>query len=135
MDHQMTDTSSLLDLVKAAAAGADDKKATDTIIIDVGEVFAVSDFFVITSGASTRQVHAIIDGVEESVKQIGGPSPTRIEGSDEHQWVLMDYGAFVVHVFHQPQRDFYQLERLWGDRPRVAWDPVAPEFGSFGPAS
>jgi ribosome-associated protein len=108
---------------KLAAIAADDKKADDTIIIDVGDVFAVSDYFVITSGSNPRQVHAIVDGIEERIAVDGGPKPVRIEGKEEREWVLMDYGAFVVHVFVREQRDFYQLEKLWGDRPRVEWTP------------
>ena len=62
------------------------------------------------------------------VLQLGAnsPGPVRVEGLDQREWVLMDYGAFVVHVFQQEQRDFYQLERLWGDRPRVGWEPLTP---------
>ena len=113
-----------------AALGADDKKADDTIIIDVGDVFAVSDYFVITSGSNPRQVHAIVDGVEEFVVTRGGPRPVRVEGKEDREWVLLDYGSFVVHVFHQEQRNFYQLEKLWGDRPRVEWQAErAPEAG------
>jgi len=123
-----SDEPDLLSLVRCAAAAADDKKANEPLIIDVGEVFAISDYFVIASGSSTRQVHAIVDGIEEDVRRIGGPSPVRIEGVDEREWVLMDYGSFVVHVFKQEQRDFYQLERLWGDRPRITWEPnLRPE--------
>jgi ribosome-associated protein len=126
--QHLSNESDLLSLVRCAAAAADDKKAIEPLIIDVGEVFAISDYFVIASGTSTRQVHAIVGGIEEDVKRIGGLSPVRIEGIDEHEWVLMDYGPFVVHVFKQEQRDFYQLERLWGDRPRVAWEPnLRPE--------
>jgi ribosome-associated protein len=116
----------LLRLVRVAAAAADDKKADETLIIDVGDVFAVSDYFVITSGSNPRQVHAIADAVEEEVRNGGGPGPVRVEGLDQREWVLMDYGAFIVHVFHGEQRDFYQLERLWGDRPRVEWEPMSP---------
>ena len=115
----MTDLDDLLELVQLAAAVADDKKATDPIIIDVGDVFSVSDYFVVTSGANPRQVAAIVDAIEEELKKVGGPAPVRVEGAESREWVLMDYGPFVVHVFHQEQRDFYQLERLWGDRPRV----------------
>ena len=122
----MTDADELLHQVRIAAAAADDKKATDTVIIDVGDVFSVSDYFVVTSGSNPRQVAAIVDAVEEAVKRDGGPGPVRVEGLDQREWVLMDYGAFVVHVFHQEQRDFYQLERLWGDRPRVSWEPLTP---------
>ena len=122
----MTNPDDLLDLVQLAAAVADDKKATDPIIIDVGDVFSVSDYFVVASGSNPRQVASIVDAVEEEVKKIGGPSPIRVEGAESREWVLMDYGPFVVHVFHQEQRDFYQLERLWRDRPRVAWKPLMP---------
>ena len=122
----MTNPDDLLDLVQLAAAVADDKKANDPVIIDVGDVFSVSDYFVVVSGSNPRQVAAIVDAVEEEIKKVGGPSPVRVEGAESREWVLMDYGPFVVHVFHQEQRDFYQLERLWGDRPRVAWEPLMP---------
>lgn len=111
---------------RMAADAADDKKAADTLILDVGEVFTVSDYFVITSGSNPRQVHAIVDGIEEDITEAGGPKPVRVEGKEEREWVLMDYGPFVVHVFLQEQRDFYQLERLWGDRPRLDWQPSTP---------
>lgn len=107
--------------VRLAAFVADDKKATDTLIIDVGDVLAVTDHFVITSAANPRQVRAVVDAVELELKRAGGPAPLRIEGKEEREWVLMDYGEFVVHVFGADQRDFYQLERLWGDRPRLDW--------------
>ena len=122
----MTNPDDLLDLVQLAAAVADDKKAYDPVIIDVGDVFSVSDYFVVVSGSNPRQVAAIVDAIEEELKKVGGPSPVRVEGAESREWVLMDYGPFVVHVFHQEQRDFYQLERLWGDRPRVAWEPLMP---------
>lgn len=125
-----TATDEIQNLVLLAAAAADDKKATDIIVIDVGDVFAVSDYFLITSGSNPRQVNAIVDGIEERLAQGGGPKPLRIEGKEEREWVLMDYGPFVVHVFHQEQRDFYQLEKLWGDRPRLEWEPLrTPEAG------
>ncbi len=119
----MNETDELLHWARCAAVAADDLKATDTLIIDVGDVFAVSDYFVIASGPSSRQVHAIVDSVEENLRGLGGPSPVRVEGIEGREWVLMDYGGFVVHVFRQEQRDFYQLERLWGDCPRVGWEP------------
>lgn len=122
----MSTNDDLLRLVRTAAAAADDRKANDPIIIDVGDVLSVSDYFVIASGSNPRQVHAISDAVEEAVKQAGGPGPMRVEGAESREWVLLDYGPFVVHVFHQEKRDFYQLERLWGDRPRVSWEPSGP---------
>ena len=108
-----------------AAAAADDRKGADTVVIDVGEVLAVTDYFVITHGNTPRQVRAITEGVEEALRAAGGPSPLRVEGADDRQWVLLDYGAFVVHVFDAERRAFYRLERLWGDCPVVDWRPAA----------
>ena len=103
----------------AAAAAADDKKGIDTLVIDVGAVISVTDAFVITHGANPRQVRAVVEGVEAGVKAAGGPALVRTEGADGRQWVLLDYGCFVVHVFDAETRRFYQLERLWADCPVV----------------
>lgn len=105
----------------AAAAAADDKKGIDTLVIDVGDVIAVTDAFVITHATNPRQVRAVVEGVEAGVKAAGGPALVRTEGADGRQWVLLDYGCFVVHVFDAETRRFYQLERLWGDCPVVDW--------------
>ena len=109
----------------AAAAAADERKGAETVVIDVGDVLVVTDLFVITHGNNARQVRSISEGVEELVKQAGGPSPLRIEGTDDRQWVLLDYGPFVVHVFDAERRDLYQLERLWGDCPLLDWRTAA----------
>ena len=111
--------------VLVAAAAADDRKGADTVVIDVGDVLAVTDYFVITHGNNPRQVRAITEGVEEALHAAGGPSPLRVEGADDRQWVLLDYGEFVVHVFDAERRAFYRLERLWGDCPVVDWRPAA----------
>ncbi len=105
----------------SAARAADDKQGTDTVVLAVGEVLAITDHFVITSGANTRQVRTIADEVEEQVAAAGGPKPLRVEGRDDMHWVLLDYGSFVVHVFLDETRKYYELERLWADVPRVAW--------------
>ncbi len=105
----------------AAAAVADERKGVDTVIIDVGDVLVVTDLFVITHGNNARQVRAIAESVEDSLKAAGGPSPLRIEGTDDRQWLLLDYGSFVVHVFDAERRTLYQLERLWGDCPLLDW--------------
>jgi ribosome-associated protein len=105
-----------------AAQAAADKKAGDTVILDVGEVLAITDTFVITSAPNERQVRTIVEEVEKQLKERGGPAPLRVEGSREAQWVLLDYGDFVVHVFLDEVRAFYDLERLWSDAPRVAWE-------------
>src|SRR5690606_31603273 len=104
-----------------AARAADDKLGVDTVVIDVGDVLAVTDLFVITNGSNPRQVKAIVEEVERKIAEAGGPRPLRVEGLDTLEWVLLDYGPFVVHVFDTEQRAFYRLERLWGDRPRVDW--------------
>jgi ribosome-associated protein len=81
--------------------------------------------FVITSGTNTRQVRTICDEIEAAVKADGGDAPRRIEGLDAASWVLMDYGDVVVHVFLDETREYYSLERLWTDAPRIAWEPSA----------
>jgi ribosome-associated protein len=104
-----------------AARAADDKKATDTVVLDVAHLLGITDAFVVTSGSNDRQVRTIAEEVERQVKEDGGPSPRRIEGLNEATWVLIDYGDFVVHVFQEEQRDFYELERLWADAPVIEW--------------
>ena len=104
-----------------AARVASDKLGRATMILDVGEVLAVTDLFVITSGSNARHVRTLVEAIEVEVVAVGGPSPRSVEGRDTHQWVLMDYGPFVVHVFDEERRAYYDLERLWSDRPVVAW--------------
>jgi ribosome-associated protein len=108
-----------------AAMAADDKSGERTVVLAMGELLAVTDAFVITDGRNTRQVHTIADSVRERVKQRCGLAPMAVEGIADLQWVLMDYGDFLVHVFLDETRAYYDLERLWGDAPRVDWR-VAP---------
>ena len=105
--------------VLAAAEAADDKLATDTVIIDVGDVLAITGHFLITSGRNPRQVRAIAEEIEEQLFLLDGPKPITVEGRDEYKWLLMDYGDFVVHVFEAEAREYYSLDRLWSDQPRV----------------
>ena len=115
-----------------AARAADDKQGTDIVVLEVGPVLAITDAFVITSGTNSRQVRTIAEEVELQVKRVGGPAPLRVEGLDDLRWVLLDYGDFVVHVFLQEVREFYDLERLWSDAMPIDWQsivaalPVAP---------
>jgi ribosome-associated protein len=104
-----------------AARAADDKRGVDTVVLAVGSVLAITEHFVITHGTNSRQVRTIADEVEQRVSGAGGPKPIRIEGLDDLSWVLMDYGDFVVHVFSEDARHFYELERLWADVPKVDW--------------
>ena len=108
---------------RVAARAAADLLGRDTTIIDVGDVISVTDYFVITSGNTARQVRAIAEEVEEQLMVLDGPKPLRVEGRDDHRWVLVDFGGFVVHVLDEESRAFYDLERLWSDCPRITWDP------------
>ncbi len=102
-----------------AVVAAEDKLGQRTDAFFVGDVLAITDWFVITSGRNNRQVRAIVDGIEEAITRAGGPKPVRIEGRDTMSWVLIDYGFFVVHVFTDEAREYYDLERLWRDVPRL----------------
>ncbi len=109
-----------------AARSADEKFGREMFVIDVGDVLALTELFVITTGANRRQVKAIVEEIEEKIADAGGPKPRRIEGLDKLEWVLMDYGDFVVHVFLTDQRAFYELERLWTDVPRRSFEDAPP---------
>lgn len=108
-----------------AARGADAKNASNVVILGVGHFLSITDAFVIASGTTARQVRTIAEEVEAQVSASGGPSPLRVEGLDDARWVLMDYGDFVVHVFIDEAREFYDLEHLWGDAERWTWTPLA----------
>ncbi len=104
-----------------AAQAADSKLGERTVILSVGEALGITEAFVITSGGNARQVRTIADEVELQLKKAEGRAPIRIEGLDDARWVLMDYGDFLVHVFVNEAREFYDLEHLWADAQRVAW--------------
>ena len=105
------------DVARTAAQAASDKKAEDIVVIDLTEFSDVCDFFVIATGMNNRQVDTIVDEVEEKVALAHGEHPFSIEGRDERTWILMDYGSVVVHVFTPEAREYYRLEKLWGDAP------------------
>lgn len=102
----------------AALHAASEKKALDLVALDLREVASFTDFFLISSATNTRQVQAISDAVEEQLKK-RGTRPLRIEGYKTAEWVLLDYGDFIFHVFEEKARRFYDLERLWRDAARV----------------
>ncbi len=104
----------------AAARAAAAKQGEDIAILDVHELIVITDFFVIASGSSDRQVRTIVDEVEKAVRE-RGVRPVRREGETENRWVLLDYVDVVVHVFADEEREYYDLERLWRDAPRVRW--------------
>jgi len=105
-----------------AARAASDLKASDVIVLDVGEILSITGFFVVAGGSNPRQVRAIVEEVEAKVKAATTRSPQRVEGIREQQWTLIDYGDVVVHVFLDSVREFYEIERLYRDAPRVAWE-------------
>jgi ribosome-associated protein len=110
------------DLTQAIAALAADKKAIDIVGLDLRGVAGYTDFFLICSGGSDRQTKAIHDGIHEGMKKQHDTFPRRVEGLSEARWILMDYLDCVVHVFTPDTRDYYRLEQLWGDVPRLDLD-------------
>lgn len=110
------------DTAIAAALAAASKQADDIVILDVHGLIVITDYFVIATGSSDRQVKTIVDEVETGLRD-RDRKPVRREGETEARWVLLDYVDVVVHVFAEAERDFYDLERLWLDAPRLAWQP------------
>jgi ribosome-associated protein len=106
------------DRICTALRAASDKKAIETVVLDLREIASFTDYFLITSGGNTRQVQAIADAVVEQLKK-QGTRAARVEGYNSAEWVLVDYGDFIVHVFEDKARRFYDLERLWRDAGRV----------------
>lgn len=121
----MADDDSGRALAVCAARAASDLKADDVVVLDVGEILSITGHFVVVSGTNPRQVGAIVDDVEAKVKAQLGRSPLRIEGVREQQWTLLDYGDVVVHVFLDSVREFYEIERLYMDAPRIDWQAAA----------
>lgn len=110
-----------LKAVVAAATAADAKSGSDTVVLDVGAMLGITGWFVITSGGNNRLVRTLADEIERVVGETCGVKPRRVEGLDALRWVLLDYGDFVAHVFHDEDRAFYDLEHLWSEVPRVDW--------------
>jgi ribosome-associated protein len=104
-----------------AARAAAAKQAVDVTILDVHDLIVITDYFVIASGQTDRQVKTILEEVERAVRDLG-EKPVRREGDADSRWVLLDYIDVVVHVFAQEEREYYDLERLWRDAPRLGWN-------------
>lgn len=113
-----------LDVKKLIADAASDKKAQDIVFIDMRNVSLVADYFIICSGTSVPQVKAIADNIEEKLAEAGQELIHR-EGYREGRWVLLDYGTCVAHIFLTEEREFYHLERLWGDAPQEQYEEEA----------
>jgi ribosome-associated protein len=105
------------EMAKAVKAALD-KKAMDVVVLDLRQTPAFTDFFLLCSGQNARQVHATADAIEEALRA-AKIKPNHVEGYDRGEWVLMDFFTFIVHVFTPQTRDFYSLERLWGDAERI----------------
>ena len=106
------------DVAAKAARAAAGKQATDIAVLDVHELIVITDYFVICSASSNRQVKTVIEAIEDSIRELG-EKPVRREGEDEAGWWLLDYIDVVVHVFHEKTREYYLLERLWGDAKKI----------------
>lgn len=117
------------DLAVLAARTAATKQGQAIVVLDVGELISITDYFVIVSGTSDRQVATIAEEISKALKG-GRKRALRREGEAGARWVLLDFGDVVVHVFHEEERDFYRLESLWGDAPAVEWEePVTASLG------
>ena len=108
------------DLAIACARVADDKKATNIVILDLREHIFILDYFVIATGTNRRQLQAICDEIKERLSAKNARL-LGVEGYDQAEWILMDWGGLLVHLFTQDARKFYDLELLWGDSPRIQW--------------
>ncbi|MBF6300656.1 ribosome silencing factor [Nocardia amamiensis] len=112
-----------VEIAQVAARAADEKLASDVVVLDVSEQLVITDCFVIASAPNERQVNAIVDNVEEKLRA-AGHKPVRREGTREGRWALLDYVDVVVHIQHNDERNFYALERLWKDCPVVPVEGV-----------
>lgn len=108
-----------VELARVAARAADAKKATDVVVLDLSGVSDVCEAIVAATAANSRLADSVVDEVEACVRLSFGVSPLSIEGRSDGRWILIDYGSVIVHLFTPEARDFYRIERLWGDAPRI----------------
>lgn len=120
------------DLAAAAAQAAADKQAERVVVLDVRDLIVITDFFIIASGTSDRHVKTIAEDIEKALRELGA-KPVRREGEAGARWLLLDFIDVVVHVFESEERDFYDLERLWSDAPRLAWESYTHAVSHPGP--
>ena len=129
----MTDLDSdadALTVATLAARAADEKQGRNIVVLDVGDILAIAELFVVLDAPNRRLVRTLVDEIEEAVRVATGRSPRRVEGVKEQQWVLIDYGDVVIHVFLDEIRKFYEIERLYRDAPVVPWK--APDVDAAG---
>ena len=116
---EKTPTITSREMALVAAKAADEKKASDILVQEVGELIGVTEYFVIVTASNNRQVNAIIDAIEEAVRKEAGIHPLHREETRDGSWELLDYGSVVVHVFQPEPREYYRLEALWNDAPVI----------------
>lgn len=109
---------------RAAAQAISDKKGEDVMLLDLSGLLVVTDVFLIASGTSTRHVKSLVNDAEAALREVGR-KPIRREGMEHGEWVLLDYGDLVLHVFDKETREYYDLERLWADAPRIAFESTS----------
>ncbi|AWH91742.1 ribosome silencing factor [Dietzia lutea] len=119
----MTASPEALEMAAVAARAADDKLATDIVVIDVSDQLVITDCFVLASADTERQVNSVVEEIEDKLRE-AGHKPLRREGTREGRWALLDYNELVVHVQHVDERDYYSLDRLWKDCPVVEIEGV-----------
>ena len=115
----MTATAESIEALKVAARAADDMQGSNLLAVDASDIMGLIDGFLVVSAHNERLVNAIVDEVEDKLREELGLKPLRREGRAEDRWVLLDFGDIVVHVQHEEDRAFYALDRLWGDAPRI----------------
>ncbi len=123
-------TATSLDLAIAAARAADDKGATEILVLDVGDVLGICGYFVIATASNPRLVKAVVDEVELQLADRFDEKPRSVEGATDRRWVLLDYADIVVHVFHTEEREYYRIERLYADADRIDWQAGSGAEGS-----
>lgn len=112
-----------LELALAAARTADDNRGSDIAILDVRNLTSIFDYFVLVTGTSRRQLHAISEEIDDRLEKELGDERMGVEGYAESRWILLDYGSVVVHLFDEETREYFALEDLWADSKRVEWSP------------
>lgn len=125
-------TASSLELAHAAAVVAEENRAKNIVVLDMRKLTAAFDYFVVVTGASRRQLHAISDEIDDKFEKDLGDTRLGREGYDDSRWILLDYGDVVIHIFDEETRDYFSLEELWAEAPRldlseVLHDPAANE--------
>ena len=110
-------------ITKTAWEALDDKKADNIVILNIGEVSVIADYFIIASGGNPSQINALVDSVEEKLSELN-VKPVNIEDIQNASWVLMDYGDIIIHIFSKNDREFYNLERIWADCKEVDVDSL-----------